>query len=357
MSKAEVGPGGDNQPDESYVDQDEYFEEVGRRRAEALGKSVVSRQSERESIAADILNRHFGGERPLEGEVLPPEEVRYGLGALSDPEYAEAQRRMTGVLRELLDNAALQAHPHPGLLGVSFLSGLQSAPLDELYDVKERRVSRVYKIWSWPRNARDRGWGLIHDQIWFYDDAPSELRAYRELTDVEVGEGREIHPLEWSGKWWRRDHDGKWLRLYMDRKMLWGPRWMRSWRIRLHHFFSGDDDSAPHDHPWAFVTFPLSDYTETVELDDDAERSVIPSEVQGSAYVQCSDKSYALRIVRKVRRWRFHFRPALHRHYVHEPRRPFRTIVFACAYPERVWGFWPEPDVFVKYTDWTEYTR
>lgn len=45
-------------------------------------------------------------------------------------------------------------------------------------------------------------------------------------------------------------------RRYMTR-LLWGP-------ARLHVFHRGDGDPDPHTHPWAFWTFPLTPYLETV---------------------------------------------------------------------------------------------
>lgn len=54
------------------------------------------------------------------------------------------------------------------------------------------------------------------------------------------------------------------LRTYTDEggsayltRVTWG-------RSRLHVFHRGDSDPDPHDHPWAFATFPLTSYVEEV---------------------------------------------------------------------------------------------
>ena len=100
--------------------------------------------------------------------------------------------------------------------------------------------------------------------------------------------------------------------------------------LRLHYFFRGDDDRAFHDHPWPFITFPLSTYHEVV---------FNPQLGDGVPYVNT------------VRRWRFHYRPSSYRHRVLD-RLPFWTIVISGPY-ERHWGFWPKPDEYVPYEDWT----
>lgn len=198
---------------------------------------------------------------------------------------------------------------------------------------QQRRVSKVFAQSDRPRGTRFRGWGLLHDQIWFYD-TPSKHLDYHD--DAENGD-----PIYFDGRhYWRsiytnREQDlvVRWLRFYMDRKMLWLPLGIR---IRLHTFFSGDDNTAPHDHPWSFVTIPMSTYWETVEVDDFDPRMESPS---------------WKRIIRRVRAWRPHYRPARYRHFVHEPDKPFRTIVIAWG-KERDWGFWPTPNKFVNHRTW-----
>lgn len=85
------------------------------------------------------------------------------------------------------------------------------------------------------------------------------------------------------------------------------------WTIRLHRFHRGDDDRAPHDHPWDFWTFPLCcGYYELIG--DEAKP-------------------------RWVRGWRLHFRMAEFKHRVLD-RPPFYTIVVTKP-QRREWGFWP----------------
>lgn len=107
--------------------------------------------------------------------------------------------------------------------------------------------------------------------------------------------------------------------------------------FRVHKFYRGDDDRAPHDHPWAFLTFPLTGYFERV----------YPGNIYGNG------------VVRYVKPWRFHFRPSKYQHIVlgshmdfvktYEYKvewystEPFYTIVITSR-KQRSWGFWPQID-------------
>jgi len=71
-------------------------------------------------------------------------------------------------------------------------------------------------------------------------------------------------------------------------------RYMLGW-FRLHIFYRGDDDPDPHDHPWAFWTFPLISYVEEF---------FTPS---GDTWIAET---------RVVRAFRLHHRPATHTHRV-----------------------------------------
>lgn len=108
--------------------------------------------------------------------------------------------------------------------------------------------------------------------------------------------------------------------------------------VRLHKFYRGDNDRAPHDHPWAFITFPLSSYIE-------------------HHFVDGVSQGY-----REVKAFRFHYRPAKFEHIVLgrgklcdcgcggatiNPK-PFYTIVLG-GYKGNEWGFWPEPGKFVHH--------
>jgi len=114
--------------------------------------------------------------------------------------------------------------------------------------------------------------------------------------------------------------------------------------LRLHQFFRGDDDRASHTHPWWFITFPFTNYSEAV--------------YEKGMYVK----------TRVVKRFRFHYRAADHEHIVLGPCRvkvrfyglhifpglpdmpgkPFWTLVIAGS-KVQTWGFYPEPGVFVPW--------
>lgn len=110
---------------------------------------------------------------------------------------------------------------------------------------------------------------------------------------------------------------------YLERWLLyvWGGT------VRLHKFWKGDDDRAPHDHPWWFVTFPFHTYEEKV-----AEGSVM--------------------MHRTVKAFRFHYRPATYRHIVVGAAKPFFTLCIS-GQRSRDWGFWPSDKQFVYWRNWT----
>lgn len=118
--------------------------------------------------------------------------------------------------------------------------------------------------------------------------------------------------------------------------------------VRLHKFYRGDHDRAPHTHPWSFWTFPLSTYVE-------------------HRFNKGESLGY-----HEVKAFRWHYRSALHEHivlgrgflvpnplmegkadrYQHamiDPK-PFYTIVIG-ANKTNEWGFYPEPGVFVHHKD------
>lgn len=116
---------------------------------------------------------------------------------------------------------------------------------------------------------------------------------------------------------------------YLDRYIAYigGPT------LRLHKFYRGDDDRAPHTHPWRFWTFPLADYWERVWASDNGR--------------------YLGRFV--VKAWRFHSRPANYRHVVEgradRKTGPFWTFVTTGS-RKHEWGFYPEPNKFVPWREW-----
>lgn len=99
--------------------------------------------------------------------------------------------------------------------------------------------------------------------------------------------------------------------------------------VRLHKFFTGDE-ATPHDHPFWFVTFPFTSYYEYV------------GDIGVNQYI------------RRVRRFRFHFRKATFKHAVIAREcgeDPFWTLVIA-GRPTREWGFWPSATEFVPWRIW-----
>lgn len=117
--------------------------------------------------------------------------------------------------------------------------------------------------------------------------------------------------------------------LYMKRWIL----YIGGATLRLHRFYRGDDDRAPHTHPWAFWTFPLTDYWEHV-WDSDNGRYIGRSVVKA---------------------WKLHARPANYRHIVEgradRKTGPFWTFCVTGRY-QGSWGFYPTPDKFVPWREW-----
>lgn len=108
--------------------------------------------------------------------------------------------------------------------------------------------------------------------------------------------------------------------------------------LRLHRFLRGDDDRAPHDHPWWFVTFPFTSYVERYWVHWQSPAGL---------------RWYAGE--RVVKAWRFHFRPAKFRHFVigraDGKNKPFWTFVIT-GFANNSWGFWPAPERFVPHKEW-----
>lgn len=135
---------------------------------------------------------------------------------------------------------------------------------------------------------------------------------------------------------------------YLDRYILYAF----GGTLRLHKFWRGDDDTAPHDHPWWFITFPFTSYYEKIEA-------------------ECEDLIPGALTFRLVKRFRFHYRPAYFQHIVYgrepfnDPRiggiyrkdsQPFWTLVITGGV-SNTWGFWPTPDKFVPYREWDAYCK
>lgn len=133
---------------------------------------------------------------------------------------------------------------------------------------------------------------------------------------------------------------------YMTRYML----YLGMIGLRVHKFYRGDDDSAPHTHPWPFITFPFTSYVEAL--------------FDKGKYTGA----------RVVKRFRFHYRPHDHEHIVLGPKRftiryagteifqtapdlvkdfkPFWTFVITGRKSPEGWGFYPEPGKFVYWRDY-----
>ncbi len=95
--------------------------------------------------------------------------------------------------------------------------------------------------------------------------------------------------------------------------------------LRIHHFLASDEDRAVHDHPWWFVTFPLTGYAEYIR--------------EGGVEVR-----------RAVKPWRPHLRGATFRHRVELLKFPTWTVVLT-GRKSREWGFWPDGN-FVHNEAW-----
>jgi hypothetical protein len=130
--------------------------------------------------------------------------------------------------------------------------------------------------------------------------------------------------------------------------------------LRLHKFYRGDDDRAPHDHPWAFWTFPLSGYWERVHKSP-------PCRICHSTAGVCTWNHKGSNATQEhyVKPWRLHYRPSSYQHmvignqrgYIGSPEnaifgtaKPFWTIVVT-GRKDRSWGFYPDG----KYVYWKDF--
>lgn len=94
--------------------------------------------------------------------------------------------------------------------------------------------------------------------------------------------------------------------------------YMRRWvlnfgifSIRLHHWYSSDDDRYFHDHPWWFITLVIF-----------------------GGYTDVSPKGEE-----RMKRWRMKYRPALHKHTVKVDKGGCWTLLITGS-QIRKWGFW-----------------
>lgn len=135
-------------------------------------------------------------------------------------------------------------------------------------------------------------------------------RRYAGYLCVEIGWRKLIG--------WTSDVLGKEECPYLRRHILWLPFGIG---LRLHTFIRSDMDDTLHDHPWAFVTFPLNTYRE---------------HRPGGTGI--------------VRGCRPHYRPAAFRHAVELISVPTRTIVVTGP-KIRTWGFWKD-GAFTPWRQW-----
>ena len=114
--------------------------------------------------------------------------------------------------------------------------------------------------------------------------------------------------------------------LYLFRVKL-TPR-TRWGQLYFHVFFRGDVDRAVHDHPWPWVTFPLTSYWELVRRPD------------------------GMKSLNFVERFRLHRRPATYTHRVLDDKRGRKMVtLFWHGKKIREWGFWEGK----TWTHWKEY--
>jgi hypothetical protein len=125
---------------------------------------------------------------------------------------------------------------------------------------------------------------------------------------------------------------------YMERWIA----YLGMFTLRLHKFWRGDEDRAPHNHPFWFITFPLRSYVEQV--------FEMPIDWEVARF-------------RVVEAFRPHYRGKSFKHIVlgglwhRDPRqvlpKPFYTIVLS-RFIQPDWGFWPRPDQFIHFTKWND---
>lgn len=240
-------------------------------------------------------------------------------------------------------------------------------------------LARIRAWWNWPKfyEAKAKCWLVGHD--WNHVGFMCERCAVN-MTDAADQAGRTL-PEHWHqfvrrlrtlfapstgyvpGSNPREDRQRRtWRNWYLT---IAGTRWgfqyaplfindrpyMTRWilylgpiNLRVHQFFRGDDDRAPHNHPWWFITFPFSTYVE--------------AGFEKGHYIG----------TRFVKRFRFHRRAASFEHIVlgravtqggkawtyrgaplvEKHGAPFWTFVIAGS-KAGDWGFYPEPGRFVPW--------
>lgn len=241
---------------------------------------------------------------------------------------------------------------------------------------------------GWLSRVRDAGKRVVMwvrtRPCWLYEHKWSPVSQYCErcgYSGADLAESTEWSLGDWKALWrqWLREGFHV-VKPYLTDQAIYAVQ-TRSWRwgvekstlfirgtkymvryicylgpigLRLHQFHSGDDDSAPHTHPWPFVTFPLHSYVEQLYKEGVFQRFNV------------------------VKKFRFHYRPAKHEHIVKGPMwsfagrdvyyegapiysdatgfEPFWTIVITGP-KANSWGFYPEPGKFVYWREYKPGTR
>lgn len=128
--------------------------------------------------------------------------------------------------------------------------------------------------------------------------------------------------------------------LYMDRWIL----YVFGFTLRLHKICRPDFDRALHNHPFAFVTFPLGEYHEIVGLSpDDGPYGPEPD------WLRTGPNAGWVNAWQRVRAFVPQFRGIDYRHrIVGLPNGPVYTIVITGRYRQK-WGFFPNHSTFVPW--------
>lgn len=120
-------------------------------------------------------------------------------------------------------------------------------------------------------------------------------------------------------QFWGDDATGDWTP-YMQK---WGLHIGPLGSIWVHHFYRGDVDRDLHDHPWPFVTFPLTPYVEEVAqyprggLPMTCEICELPDMEHGCCFCALSGLPNPPELsIQVVEAFRFHYRPAKYQHRV-----------------------------------------
>lgn len=146
---------------------------------------------------------------------------------------------------------------------------------------------------------------------------------------------------------------------YQDRFML----CLGFIELRLHKFWRGDDDRAPHDHPWWFFTFPFASYLELIPkagetgyFEEDRDWWAYETQVVKAFRFHYRAPNFKHIVVRKIDQLDYHLRGINISNSkllsaVASKDDSFWTFVI-CGRKVQQWGFWKTPYTFVPHEDW-----